>query len=230
MPFYLVCDVSAAMYHEMATLHDGAMRLRKAILGHPVLDDVARVCVMTFSDDAKVVVKLTRMSELPEGMPVFSSEDLPKSRYGVAFRRLAKEMAEDYAALRRNGQLVYRPCVYFLTGGEPTDPDWRDTLTETLTAGPMARMGHHPIIVPFGFREASDRILRRLAYPPRVSKWYHASNTSVEDALEGLLDIIRKSVLASGRSALTGDPEHVLPEPETDSGISYGIADRNPET
>jgi uncharacterized protein YegL len=226
MPFYLICDVSASMWQEMTALHSGVMRLWQAIVQQPVLNDVARICVMTFSDDARVVVALTKMSELPDGMPKFAYEN--QTQYGAAFRMLARAIAADYAELKRNGHRVYQPCIYFLTDGEPTDGNWRQALREMVSDRAMARMGSHPIIVPFGFRDATNSTLRRLAYPPGVSRWYHASSSTIETALEELLGIIKNSVLASGYSALKGDPEHILPEPGRDSGITYGEAEDMP--
>lgn len=228
MPFYLICDVSASMWQEMTALHDGVMRLWEAIVQSPILNEVARISVMTFSDDARVVVTLRRMSDLPDGMPKFAYED--KTQYGAAFRMLAREIAADYAALRREGHSVYRPCVYFLTDGEPSDVDWRQALRDMLSDGAMARMGAYPIIVPFGFRDATDNTLRRLAYPPGVSRWYHARSSTIATALDELLGIIKNSVLASGYSAVAGDPGHVLPEPERHSGTSSGVAEDLPET
>jgi uncharacterized protein YegL len=63
MPFYLICDVSWSMSGDMATLNQGVQRLHGAIVSEPTVDDVAHVCVMTFSDTAKVVLPLTQLSE-----------------------------------------------------------------------------------------------------------------------------------------------------------------------
>jgi uncharacterized protein YegL len=222
MPFYLICDVSASMWQEMTALHAGVMRLWEAIVQSPIINAVARICVMTFSDDARVVVGLRQMSDLPEGMPKFAYEN--QTHYGAAFRMLAREIPRDYAELRRHGHNVFRPCVYFLTDGEPSDHNWRQALSDMLSDAGMARMRAYPIIVPFGFRDATDSTLRRLAYPPGVGRWYHASSSTVATALEELLGIIRFSVLESGYSAVAGDPEHVLPEPGRGSGTTSGMA------
>jgi uncharacterized protein YegL len=227
MPFYLICDVSASMWQEMAALHEGVTRLWEAIVQAPTVNEVAHICVMTFSDDARVVVTLRRMSELPDGMPKFTSEN--NTQYGTAFRELAKQIARDYAALRQDRRSVYRPCVYFLTDGEPTDEDWRQALRDMLRNGAMARMGAYPIIVPFGFRDATDSTLRRLAYPPGVSRWYHARSSTIATALDEILGIIKKSVLDSGYSAMAGGPVHIFPEPGRDSGTDSGPAEDQTE-
>jgi uncharacterized protein YegL len=211
MPFYLVCDVSSSMSAEMHVLHRGISRLWESIVGDPLLDDETQLCLITFADDAKVLVGLTRPSENPI-IPEFSAGG--QAHYGAAFRTLAEEMTQDYAALRRDGWHSYRPCAYFLTAGEPADADWHETFQNTLTERPIGRrsLPTYPIFVPFGFRRSRPETLRRLAYPSGVSKWYHASNARVEDALEGLLGIIKMSVVQTSQSAFRPDgPEHFLP-------------------
>jgi uncharacterized protein YegL len=227
MPFYLICDVSASMWQEMTALHNGVMELRDAIAQQPVLNDVARISVLTFSDNARVVIQLTRMSELRNGMLKLVYEN--KTHYGAAFRVLARAITNDYAELKRKGHRVYPPCVYFLTDGEPTDLNWQQALREMLADKRMARMQSYPVIVPFGFRDATTDTLLRLAYPEGVARWYRASSSQIGSALEELLGIIKLSVLESGRSALSGAPLHVLPLPGSGSGVTSGIAGDMPE-
>ena len=93
MPFYLVCDVSWSMSGDMATLNQGVQRLRNAIVSEPTVDDVAHVCVMTFSDTAKVVLPLTQLSE--HEIPALHVEG--GTNYGVAFQELARVAAQDVA-------------------------------------------------------------------------------------------------------------------------------------
>ena len=159
MPFYLICDVSLSMRFEMEALHAGVTRLWEAIVRSPVLDDGTRVCIMTFSDDVKIPVPLTRMTDYRQGLPEFECEQL--TDYGEVFRVLSSEMARDYIDLKRLRYEVYRPCVYFLTGGEPNDWDWYETFLETMTEDPLYDLGmpEPPVFVPFGFRDAPTDIL-----------------------------------------------------------------------
>ncbi len=188
MPFYLVCDVSFSMFHEIPALNAGVKLLRQSIVSEPVVDDVAQICVMTFSDEAQVVVPLGPLSETE--IPVLAAQNL--TDYGAAFRKLASTIETDRARLRKEGYKIYRPCAFFLTDGLPTDPDWHRTFVDTLTYNVETRQGMeaHPIFVPFGFRDAREEILRQLAYPPNRAKWYHAKSVAIEQVLDGLLDII----------------------------------------
>jgi hypothetical protein len=59
-------------------------------------------------------------------------------------------------------------------------------------------MRGYPIFVPYGFRNAPEDVLKQLAYPPQSSRWYYASNTTGDDALEGILNVILQTVMSSG--------------------------------
>src|SRR5262249_41099132 len=188
MPFYLLCDVSISMTDDMAALNEAVQRLRRAIVSEPAVDDVAHVGIMTFSDQGKMVAPLGQMSE--HGVPALTVEG--GTNYGAAFRLLAQTIAQDTASLKAQEYKVYRPCAFFLSDGAPLDPDWEATFRATLTYDPSTGMGMkgHPVFVPYGFRDAPEHVLRRLAYPMGRAKWYHCKSSDIGDALKGILDII----------------------------------------
>lgn len=227
MPFYIICDVSYSMSHDMNDLNDGLERLHRAIVAQPVADDVAQICIMSFSTTAKVLMPLAQMSEV--SLPRLSVEG--STNYGAAFRELAHTIERDRAKLKTQGYKIYRPCAFFLTDGEPTDRDWHQTFSSTLTYDRQTGHGMkaHPIFVPFGFRDASEKVLRQLAYPPERGKWYLAKNTTVEQALAGILDIIMKTVVASARTATSGQPALTQQAPASGSGIVQGDSSYDPD-
>lgn len=220
MPFYLICDVSGSMYDDMAALNEGVERLRRAIVRQPVVDDVAQICIMSFSDTAKVVMPLSQMSET--SVPTLAVEG--GTNYSSAFQELARVIEDDREDLKRQGYKIYRPCAFFLTDGQPLDNHWQRTFTSTLTYDKTTGTGmrSHPIFVPFGFRDAPEDVLRKLAYPRDRGKWYHARNTGIEQALAGILDIIMNTVISSGLSAGAGQPTLIQQSPAAGSGIVQG--------
>jgi uncharacterized protein YegL len=222
MPFYLICDVSCSMMNDMPALNDSLQRLRRAIVTQPVVDDVAHICIMTFSDTAKVVMPLGQMSE--HLVPMLSVEG--GTNYGAAFTELARTITRDATALKREGYKIYRPCAFFLTDGEPLDGDWWETFKNTLTYNRAtgAGMKQHPVFVPFGFRDAPEDVLRKLAYPLEKGKWYHIKSLDIEQALAGILNIIMNTVVSSGMSSQTGQPALVHAQPNV-PGMSSGDAD-----
>jgi DNA-binding SARP family transcriptional activator/uncharacterized protein YegL len=220
MPFYVICDVSYSMSSDIAALNDSIERLRRAIVAQPVVDDVAQICVISFSDRAKVVMPMGQMSETV--IPALSVEG--GTNYGAAFRRLAQTIILDTASLKDQGYKVHRPCAFFLSDGRPNDHDWLRTFTETLTYDRTSGRGmrEHPIFVPFGFRDASAEVLKQLAYPPEYGKWYKARSAPVEHALTSIIDVIMKTVVTSGMSVRTGQPTVILQPPPAGSGIESG--------
>ena len=206
MPFYLICDVSGSMSRDMPALNGGVRRLRRVIVAEPVVDDVVQVCVMSFSDTAMVVTPMGQMSE----------QEIPELRvqggtnYGEAFRALAQAIGQDTTKLRSDGYKIYRPCAFFLTDGLPNDRDWHQTFTNTLTYDRQTGRGMkaHPIFVPFGFRDASEDVLRQLAYPKERGKWYHTKTTDVDQVLKGIVDIIINTVVASGQTVRARPASH----------------------
>ncbi len=223
LPFYLLCDVSYSMGPAIQELNDGIARLRRAIVAEPAVDDVAHICIISFSDAARVVLPMTQMSE--NAPPSLHPEG--GTNYGEAFRLLARLIQQDTVDFKRQGYKVYRPCAFFLTDGEPSDRDWHEVFVRTLTYDAKAGLGFksHPIFVPFGFRDAPSPVLRKLAYPEGRGKWYRASGTSPESALSGILQVISRTMLDAGRTTVSGHPAVILPTPEPGSGIEYDDPD-----
>jgi len=220
MPFYLVCDVSYSMTHDMPALNAGIRQLCQAIGREPQVDDVAQVGIITFSAGAQVAMPLTQMSEEAH-IPTLSAQS--STNYGAAFRILALTIDEDLKNLKAKGYKAYRPCAFFLTDGEPTDDTWFQTFTSTLTYDKAARQGNkaHPIFVPFGFRDARDDVLSKLAYPPERGKWFHAKTHDIKEALDGILNAIMTSVFNSGLSGSAGTPTLMI---QTSSPVGNLVA------
>jgi serine/threonine protein kinase/uncharacterized protein YegL len=205
MPFYLACGVPRSMRDDVAALTEGLKRMRQAVVTEPAVDDVSRFCIVSFSDTAKVLMPLGRMSE--STIPTLHAEG--GTNYGAAFRMLAHSIERDTAGLAKRGYKVYRPCVLFFTDSAPEDYDWYQTFTRTLTYDRYTGRGlkAYPIFVPYGFGAAPEDVLRQLAYPPERGRWYHAKNTDVEAALTGILPLIMNDVITPAGQPSAGYAE-----------------------
>jgi uncharacterized protein YegL len=228
MPFYIVCDVSFSMTHDMPQLNDALAGLRRAIVAEPAVDDVARIGVLTFSDTARVAADLGQLSE--GSLPRLTEEGT--TNYGEAFRVLARTIDADRQRLKAEGYRLYRPCAFFLTDGLPTDSDWERAFVDTLTYDPQTQQGmkSFPIFVPIGFRDADESVLKRLAFPPDRSRWFLARTNDVAEALAGIRNIILKTVVTSSNRANTGKAGALaIAEPDPGSAIMSGDSKWGPE-
>lgn len=226
MPFYVIVDVSVSMTPDIDELNQALEKFLVAVRNEPVVDDVAQVGVVSFSDDAKVVMPLAQPSEIV----VRKLHIEGGTNYGAAFQKIAKVIDDDVAALKKQGYKVYRPCVFFMSDGEPQDRDWHQTFTSALTYDQASGTGMktHPLFIPFGFRDASEDIMRQLAYPPDKAKWYFARTHSVDEALQGILHVIMQTVLTGGRTGALGIPPVPQP-PAADSDIASGDSEYSPD-
>jgi uncharacterized protein YegL len=223
MPFYIGADVSISMDPDMAALNAGLRTLQQAIVSEPVVDDVARLSVITFSDQARVVQPLGQVSD--GEVPTLTSEG--GTNYGEFFRVLAQTIEADRQRLKAQGYKIFRPCVFFLTDGEPLDGGWATSFKQHLTYDKATGHGNasHPIFIPFGFRDAPEPVMRQLAYPAERGRWYMARTSSVKEALEGVLGVIMGTVIDSSMSAHTPKPRLELPAPAAGSQLASGASD-----
>lgn len=157
-PFYLVCDESASMSGApIAALNDAVPLLCQEIGANPAVADKIKLCIIGFSNEAEVVLPLSSIGTVTN-LPVLAPRGGTSS--GSAFRLPKDRIDADVTQLRANGDRIYRPVVFFVTGGLPTD-SWEtdfDALVNT----------RRPIILAFGIGGA-DAAVKGALRPARRS-------------------------------------------------------------
>ena len=193
------------------------------VLGNGDIAVKVDVTVDAFSDSAKVVMPLSQQSEAP--VPTLSVEG--GTNYGAAFRELARVIPADAAALKAQGYRVFRPCAFFLTDGEPLDHDYWETFKANLAYNGVTGVGMkmYPVFIPFGFRQAPEDVLRKLAYPPEKGRWYHIKSHDIGQVITLILDVIMKTVISSGQSSTGGKPALVQATVPDAPGVTQGDAE-----
>jgi uncharacterized protein YegL len=214
MPFYLLVDVSYSMKSDEQELTSAISELISEISNDPVVDDLVMLSIITFNHAAQTIVPLGNPSEL-QLPPITTSGG---TDYGKAFTEYHRAFLQDRDQLKNKGMKVYRPCVFFLTDGAPQDQDYLTTFQNLFAYDSQSRTGNKafPYFVPYGFRQAPETVIRSLAYPNfglTKGRWFLSSSTSARDALRALTDIIGRTVISSGMSVPTGNPQIVPPEP-----------------
>lgn len=213
MPFYIVCDVSGSMHGDMNDLADGLRQLHNGIMEAPLLDDLVMLSVITFNDQASTLVPLASPSDitLPSLPPAGGLTE-----YSAALQEFHRAFQADLVRLKSEGKQVYRPCIFFLTDGEPNNDSYKQTFQSILA---REHNRAYPYVCAFGFRDAKQPTMESLAYPNfgeenKRGRWFIAKQGhSVSELLSAMAGTIKNSILLSGNSAASGSPQRVPPAP-----------------
>ena len=218
LPFYLVCDESGSMRGEpIRAINSCLPDIHSEIGSNPVVADKTRFCIIGFSGLARIVLPLADLSAISV-IPAIAYHS-GGTKYGAAFELLYDTIADDVGRLKANGDQVYRPAVFFLSDGRPsdrqqwhaphqrvTDPDW-----------PM-----HPNILAFGFGKAAPVILQQVA---TVRAFIADQGTGPGAALRELATSLIQSIVTSGSRPASGGAL-TLAVPDTVPGFTALPADR----
>jgi uncharacterized protein YegL len=218
LAFYVVADVSYSMGASGAveTLNRVLPQVADAIDANPMLGDLVRLGAMDFSDDARVVLRLGDLRDV-HTLPTFAARG--RTSYAAAFRLLRQEIEKDIAQLRSDNFKVYRPAVFFITDGEPTDDDAElraafDALTSPDFKG-------RPNILPFGVGEATKESLDRWVFPRAGSKpmrsYVAKDGVDPKAAIDKVAEALLGSVIASVASVSSeGESGGFIPPDDED--------------
>jgi len=158
-PVYIACDESAPMANNggIDVINAALPELHATLAANPLGNELTRICAIAFAEDAEVLVPLAHAADIDE-MPAVRARG--HCNYGEAFRMLKALIKQDVAALVADGYRVRRPMVFFITGGEPTDSDWRDSHSKLTD---RASNPHYPIFCAFGVDGANAETIKQLA-------------------------------------------------------------------
>ncbi|RCG32733.1 VWA domain-containing protein [Sphaerisporangium album] len=208
LPFYLVCDESYSMdgaplqaiNQELPTIYD-------EIASNPVVADKARLGIIGFSTGAEILLPLADLNDV-QSIPQLSARGM--TNYGAAFSLLRDTIEMDIKKLRQAGHSPYRPTVFFLTDGHPTD-EWNDDYQRLVDPG----FGPHPSILAFGFGEAQASILTQIAtFRAFIANGDVSPTQALREFAKQLLNSVVKSAVASSSSP-AGEARLVVPEQVT---------------
>ncbi|WP_426512928.1 vWA domain-containing protein [Dactylosporangium sp. McL0621] len=194
LPIYLAIDTSWTMNVDiMDRINEELAELRLTMLREPRLCEICHVSVLTFDDTARVALPLTDVSRV--AMPPLQA-DGRGTAYGPLFELLRTTIAADLYDLMRSGRRPYRPAVFFLSDGQPTDDDRAWRARHSALTDPRGFHGA-PHIVAFGFGEATAATIRAVG-TLRAYRRPAAEITS-------FMDVLLTSLLHSTRRAGPGD-------------------------
>ena len=159
VPFYIVCDEGISMEGVgIVSVNQGITDIFRVIASDPIVDEKARVGIVAFSDSAKVVLPLTKLTDVSQVPGCVAGGT---SSYASVFQLLKTEITRDVDRLREEGFGVRRPYVFFLSAGVPNAEVWRRSLRELVDPSFKWR----PNIVSFGVAGANPAVIKEVATP-----------------------------------------------------------------
>ncbi|GLY06943.1 VWA domain-containing protein [Actinoplanes sp. NBRC 101535] len=183
-PVFLLVDVSASMTGgPIAAVNRALPGIRAAMRTDPLVGEIARVGLTTFSDEARVVIPLCDLADahLPELNAAGGTD------FAAAFRGMRRAIETGMTALPQ-GTPVYRPVVFFMSDGRhQAGEDWTGPLRELRDGG----WKFAPEVVSFGFGDSHPESLQRIASRFTFTAKGEDPATQVGEIMDAILGSIR---------------------------------------
>ncbi|MFZ1287120.1 MAG: VWA domain-containing protein [Candidatus Phosphoribacter sp.] len=227
MPFYIILDLSGSMVGDFSAMEKALEDIIHGVMADFVASDFAMLSIIGFGSGAHTLVPLGPASD----MTAPTLHDMGGTNFSAAFTEFHRSFNADRLRLKNNGDRVFRPCVFFLTDGAPGDSNWHSNFLRDLGYDPRTGQGNknYPFVVAYGFRDAKEEVMRKLAYPNFGEKqgvWYFTRSTDVATILKAIVPMIANSVVSSGQSVPTGSPSVFVPTPIAIApGATSGLPD-----
>jgi uncharacterized protein YegL len=209
LPFYVVCDQSYSMADHLDALNDGLAQLHRAVGTDPVVADKTRFCLIGFAGEAEILQPLCRLSDVVDIVGLTTQAG---TSFGEAFTLLRQTIEHDVDQLKADAHRVYRPAVFFLSDGHPTDPaTWPDAYDRLVDPDWPAR----PNIISFGIGDADADTIGRIG---TFQAFMSQGGVSPGNALHGFARTLTTSVVRSG--GISPDGDLVLQVPDRVAGFT----------
>jgi uncharacterized protein YegL len=206
LPFYIVCDESGSMepIGGIAAINKSLPELHAEIAADPLVSDKCRIGLITFSDTAEELMSLTKLSDVV-AMPGMQARGV--TNYGAVFDLLKQVIVRDIANLKSQGYEVFRPAVFFITDGEPTDnPAWENSYRSLMDKSTFRQ---YPNIIAFGVHGANAVTIGKIG---TVGAFIGDHGVEPADSLSEIMRSLTRSIMDSSGSST---PTFVVPAAPT---------------
>jgi uncharacterized protein YegL len=159
LPVYILADVSGSMRGTpVESVKAGIRQLHRDLLTDPQAIESAYLSVITFADVAIQVVPLTEVSSfIPPEMDANG-----QTNYGDALRVLLECFEMEVVRTTADQKGDWRPLVFILSDGAPTDTGWPEYAAELRNRRPAniiaVACGDHADLV--ALRETTDTVIQ----------------------------------------------------------------------
>ena len=206
MLFYIVCDESASMGTNggIETINESLPELHATLVSDPLVVDKSRLSIIAFSETAEVILPLSKATEIND-MPGVAENTT--TNYSAAFTTLKQAIEADVDGLKGQGYRVFRPCVFFITDGDPTDDNWESSYDELMNHR------YRPHIIAYGVDGATVDTLKRVG---NLKAFMGVDRVMAAKALSSMMTSIGNTVVNSvSQVGPSGGGTIVVPPPPT---------------
>ncbi|WP_229074322.1 hypothetical protein [Actinoplanes sp. DH11] len=207
LPVYVLADESGSMGRFMGDLNKGLASLHEALLGEPMAAAKVRFSVLGFAEDVQVRLRLADLRH-EEELPALHARGW--TNYQAAFAALRSGIPQDVAALKAEGYRVHRPAVFFLSDGQPSRGDWQG---EHRALVDPAVTHAAPNIIACGMGDVEANTVLSVATRPEYG-FVAEVGVDLGSAIAKFCTALTKSIVESGRSLGSSQPELVVKQPE----------------
>lgn len=121
LPVYLVLDCSASMSGPpIEAVKEGVKILLRDLSREPWSQGMVWISIITFSNTAEQIIPLTEITRITEVNLVASG----MTALGLALNKLVECLDKDIRKRSPEQRGDYKPVIYLLTDGHPTDSGW----------------------------------------------------------------------------------------------------------
>ena len=219
LAFDIVADVSYSMHESGALISANTLlkEVHDAIVAEPVIADVVRLGVIDFSDDAQV---LLRLGDLRDVTTIPELKARGGTSFAAAFRQLRQEIERDIRALKADNYRVFRPAVFFITDGQPTDD--KAALAAAFADLTAKDFKYRPNVIPFGVGDATKASMDSWVFPTTGEKQMRSyvakGGADPAKAITDVAHLLISSILASVGSVTDPSATAALVLPEDEEG------------
>lgn len=218
LPVYVMIDVSESMVGDtMRQIDEGLVKLSDTLKTIPEALESAKVSVIAFAGKPKVISPMVEVAHFyPPRLPIGGGTAL-----GAALDLLMNRIAQDVATASSGRKGDWKPIVFLLTDGVPTDNPapaiarWKKDFAKRANLIAISVGGRADLA---GLREIADKVM--------------ILNDMADNAFAGLIEWVTQSITLHSQSVGIGPvtegvnlSKDLPPELAEDDGVSTGAPD-----
>jgi uncharacterized protein YegL len=188
LPTYLLIDTSKSMSPFTQLVNDSLQHIHDTVVTAPAVSEFAYMSLISFNTEAHLLLEMTDL-EMLTALPRLVCSGM--TNYGRAFDLVRERIDADLPTLAAAGKQCFRPAVFVITDGAPSDGKEWEPAFDRLTDPSWPR---HPHVITFGVGQAKEEVLAKIA----TTKAFMAEESIKQDrALAEALASLLNSLVSS---------------------------------